>query len=118
MCLSFIPGRLYTPARLSSQVYNINTKAADSRSETGDTNNSTRKISPLDYFVLGKNSPASRTNTHLQTSRQFQGVDKMQTRTGGLANSRTGGRENSKISLLSLQAFGEMVVHVFFKGSN
>ena len=68
MCLSFIPGRLYTTwLGLSSQVYNINTKAADSQSETGDTNTSTRKISPLDYFVLGKNSPVYRTNTHLQT---------------------------------------------------
>ncbi len=56
-------------SRLSSQVYNINTKAADFRSETGglDKNTSTRKISPLNYFVLGKNSPAYRTNTHLQT---------------------------------------------------
>ncbi len=46
---------------------NINTMAADSRSETDDTNTSTRKISPLNYFVLGKNSPAYRINTHLQT---------------------------------------------------
>ena len=68
MCLSFIPGRLYTICpRLSSQVYNINTKAADPRSETGDTNTSTRKISPLNYFVLGKNSPVYRINNHLQT---------------------------------------------------
>ena len=52
---------------LSSQVYNINTKAADSRSETGDTNTSTQKISLLNYFVLGKNSPAYRINTYLQT---------------------------------------------------
>ncbi len=46
---------------------NINTKAADSRFETGNMNTSTRKISPLHYFVLGKNSPAYRINTRLQT---------------------------------------------------
>ena len=37
-------------------------------------------------------------------------VDKMQTRTRGLADSRTRGLAHSKISLLSLQAFREMVV--------
>ena len=64
---------LYMPATVitASQVYNINTKAADSRSETCDTNTSTRKISPLNYFVLGKNSPAYKINTHLQTYKAF-----------------------------------------------
>ena len=68
MCLSFnYSWATYTICpRLSSHVYNIITKAADSRSGTGDTNTLTRKISPLNYFVLGKNSPAYRTNTHLQ----------------------------------------------------
>ncbi len=54
-------------SRLSSQVYNINTKAADSRSETGGYEHFNSKNIPLNYFVLGKNSPAYRTNTHLRT---------------------------------------------------
>jgi hypothetical protein len=44
-------------------------KANDSSSQTGDTNTLTRKISPLNCFVLGKNSPAYRINTHLRTYR-------------------------------------------------
>jgi hypothetical protein len=42
-------------------------KANDSSSQNGDTNTSTQKISPLNGFVLGKNSPAYRINTHLRT---------------------------------------------------
>jgi hypothetical protein len=42
-------------------------KANDSSSQTGDKYISTRKISPLNCFVPGKNSPAYRINTHLRT---------------------------------------------------
>jgi hypothetical protein len=42
-------------------------KANNSSSQTGDTNTSTRKISPSNCFVPGKNSPAYRINTHLRT---------------------------------------------------
>jgi hypothetical protein len=49
------------------KVIGMKAKANDSRSQTGDTNTSTRKISPLiNCFVFGKNSPACRINTNLQ----------------------------------------------------
>ena len=59
MCLSFVPGRLILHYLLATVITGVPKPA--------DTNTSTRKISPLNYFVLGKNSPAYRTNTHLQT---------------------------------------------------
>ena len=83
MDFSPISGRLYTLClRLSTWVIVMKAKANDSSSQTGDRNTSSRKISPSNCFVPGKNSPAYRINTHLRTYKAILTCPKIEQGTG------------------------------------